>query len=112
MEFRILGPLEVLSSDGPVEVRGAKARALLALLLVHANDVLRPERLVEDLWEGSPPRTAAATLQTHVWQLRTSLRLESLLTRPAGYVLEVEPGELDALDFERALLETSRAEDA
>jgi DNA-binding SARP family transcriptional activator/tetratricopeptide (TPR) repeat protein len=111
MEYRILGPLEVLSSDGPVEVRGAKPRALLALLLVHANDAVRPERLIEDLWEGSPPRSAAATLQTYVSQLRKALRLESLRTRPAGYILEVESGELDALDFERALHETSRAED-
>src|SRR5688500_1823822 len=110
MEFRILGPLEVLSSDGPVEVRGAKPRGLLALLLVHAHDVLRPGRLNEDVWEGWPHRTAGAPVLTHVWHLRTSLRLESLRTHPTGYILEVEPGHRDALDFERALHEVSRLE--
>jgi DNA-binding SARP family transcriptional activator len=112
VEFRILGPLEVASDDGLVELPGAKCRALLALLLVRANHVVASDRLVEDLWEGAPPESAAATLQTYVYQLRKSLQLESLLTRPPGYVLEVASGELDALRFEHALTEVSRSEDA
>jgi DNA-binding SARP family transcriptional activator len=74
--------------------------------------VVSADRLVEDLWDGAPPESAAATLQTYVYQLRKSLQLESLLTRPAGYVLEVVPGDLDALRFEHALTEVSRSEDA
>jgi DNA-binding SARP family transcriptional activator/tetratricopeptide (TPR) repeat protein len=112
MEFRILGPLEVASDDGLLEVRGAKCRALLALLLVRANHVVAAERLVEDLWEGAPPESAAATLQTYVYQLRKSLRLESLRTRPAGYVLEAAPADLDALRFEQVLDEVYECEDA
>jgi DNA-binding SARP family transcriptional activator len=111
VEFRILGPLEVASGDGLVEVPAAKCRALLALLLVRANHVVAADRLVEDLWEGAPPESAAATLQTYVYQLRKSLQLESLLTRPAGYVLEVAPDDVDALRFEHALTEVSRSED-
>jgi DNA-binding SARP family transcriptional activator len=111
VEFRILGPLEVASDDGLVAVPGAKCRTLLALLLVRANHVVSADRLVEDLWEGAPPESAAATLQTYVYQLRKSLQVESLLTRPAGYVLEVAPGDLDALRFEDALAEVSRSEE-
>jgi DNA-binding SARP family transcriptional activator/tetratricopeptide (TPR) repeat protein len=110
MEFRILGPLEVMSDDGPVEVRGAKPRGLLGLLLMHANEVVPPDRLIDDLWEGEPPRSATATLQTYVSQLRKSLGLDSLLTRAAGYVLEVEPAEFDALRFELAVREVEGVE--
>jgi DNA-binding SARP family transcriptional activator len=112
VEFRILGPLEVASPDGIVEVGGAKRRALLALLLVHANQVVARDRLIDDLWEGSSRESAIGTLQTYVSQLRKALQLESLSTRPGGYLLEVGPGELDALRFELAIGEVSGAEDA
>jgi DNA-binding SARP family transcriptional activator/tetratricopeptide (TPR) repeat protein len=107
MEFRILGPLEVAIGGGRAEVQGVKPRALLVLLLVHANRVVARDQLVEDLWEGAPPKSAAATLQTYVWQLRKSLRLQSLHTRGRGYVLEVETDALDALRFEAVLAEVS-----
>jgi DNA-binding SARP family transcriptional activator len=112
VEFRILGPLEVASDDGLVEVPGAKCRVLLALLLVRANHVVAADRLVDDLWDGAPPKSGTATLQTYVYQLRKTLQLESLLTRPGGYVLGVAPGDLDALRFEHALAEVSRGDDA
>jgi DNA-binding SARP family transcriptional activator/tetratricopeptide (TPR) repeat protein len=112
MEFRILGPLEVASDDEALEVHGAKARALLALFLVHANQVVAPDRLIDDLWEGAPPNSATPTLQTYVSQLRKSLPLASLVTRPAGYVLEVAPGDVDARRFEDAFAEVSRCDDA
>src|SRR4029450_9177452 len=78
MEFRILGPLEVASYDDVQEVHGAKTRALLALFLVHANQVVAPDRLIDDLWEGAPPNSATPTLQTYVSQLRTSVPLSSV----------------------------------
>jgi DNA-binding SARP family transcriptional activator/pimeloyl-ACP methyl ester carboxylesterase len=112
VEFRILGPLEVASDRGQFEVREAKRRALLAVLLVRANQVVAPDVLVEDLWEGRPPDSAAASLQTYVYQLRKTLGLDSLRTRPAGYVLEVEPDQLDALRFEQAVRAVSSAKDA
>jgi predicted ATPase/DNA-binding SARP family transcriptional activator len=112
MEFRILGPLEVVSDDGPIDVPRAKARALLGLLLVHANRVVARDRLVEELWEGSPPVSAVATLQSYVYQLRQTLGTESLRTRGGGYVLEVKDNDLDALRFESVVGEVSRVEDA
>jgi DNA-binding SARP family transcriptional activator/tetratricopeptide (TPR) repeat protein len=112
VKFRILGPLEVASADGIVEVGGAKRRALLALLLVHANQVVARDRLIDDLWAGSSRESATGTLQTYLSQLRKALQLESLRTRPGGYVLEVAPGELDALRFEFAVQEVSGAQDA
>ncbi len=109
MEFRILGPLEVVSDAGLVDVSGGKPRALLGLLLVHANRVVSHDRLIDDLWDGAPPKSATATLQTYVSQLRRSLHLESLHTRSRGYVLEVETGGLDALAVERTFQEVARA---
>ena len=93
-------------------MHGAKARALLALLLVHANQVVAPDRLIDDLWDGAPPNTARPTLQTYVSQVRKSLPRGSLVTRPSGYVLEVAPGDVDALRFEDAFAGVSRCEDA
>jgi predicted ATPase/DNA-binding SARP family transcriptional activator len=112
MEFRILGPLEVVSDDGPLDVPGGKPRALLALLLVHANRVVPQDRLLEDLWEGSPPQSRAATLRPYVHQLRRALQVDSLRTRSGGYVLEVKDSEVDALRFERTVNEVSQVGDA
>jgi predicted ATPase/DNA-binding SARP family transcriptional activator len=112
MEFRVLGPLEVVSGDAPIEVPGAKPRALLGLLLVHVNRVVSADRLVEELWEGLPPKSPGATLQTYVHRLRQALGLDSLRTRAGGYVLEVKDSDLDALRFERAVREVSQIENA
>jgi DNA-binding SARP family transcriptional activator len=105
MEFRILGPFEVLGSLGLVELRGAKRRGLLACLIVHAGQPLSTDRLVEELWGAGGSESAARTVQTYVSQLRRLLRDEAanLVTGPAGYVLEVDPAAVDALRFERAL---------
>ena len=70
MEFRILGPLEALDEGRDVALAGSKRRALLALLLVHANETVSIERLIDELWGESPPATAAKTLQAHVSRLR------------------------------------------
>jgi predicted ATPase/DNA-binding SARP family transcriptional activator len=112
MEYRVLGPLEVVSDDGPLPVPGAKPRALLALLLVHANRVVATDRLAEDLWEASPPKSPDTTLQLYVHRLRSSLGSGSLFTRPGGYVLEVKESDLDALRFERVATEVSQVKNA
>jgi predicted ATPase/DNA-binding SARP family transcriptional activator len=112
MEYRVLGPLKVLSDDGPLPVPGAKPRALLALLLVHANRVVTTDRLAEDLWEASPPKSPDTTLQLYVHRLRSSLGLGSLFTRAGGYVLEVKDSDVDALRFERVVTEVSQVKNA
>ena len=90
-------------------LEGAKARALLVLLLVHANRVVPSEQLIEDLWSGSPPSTAPNALQVYVSQLRKLVGREALVTRPPGYLLRADPDLVDAVRFER-LVEQARKE--
>ena len=111
MEFRILGPLEVVSDTGVVKVPGAKCRALLAMLLVRAGTVVTADRLIDDLWQAAPPESASATLQSYVYQLRKCLPPGSLQTRAGGYQLEVSPHDVDAVRFEGALAEVFRTEE-
>src|SRR3954452_4581788 len=110
MEFRILGPLEVVEPDRVVAVGGGKQRALLAVLLLHRNEVVSVDRLLDDLWGSSPPATAAKSIQLYVSRLRKELGDGRLLTRPPGYLLRVERSELDVARFEQLVSEASVAE--
>jgi len=101
VEFRILGPLEVVSGDRVIDLGGAKQRALLAVLLLNANEVVSKDRLLDALWEDDPPETAHKALQVHVSALRKLLGKERVETHPAGYRLRVEHGELDLERFRR-----------
>src|SRR6266516_3888984 len=106
MEFRLLGPLEVRRDDGPLPVRGPKQRALLVLLLLHANETLSRERLIDELWGERPPATAPKALQVYVSQLRKLLEPDRPLeTTATGYMLRLEPGQLDLHRFETLLAE-------
>src|SRR5437762_7059153 len=105
MEFRVLGPLEVWLAGGPVEVRGSKRRAVLALLVLHANEVVRSDRLINELWDEHPPANASGALQNHISRLRKDLGAEALVTKPWGYVLRVDPGEVDLQRFESLVTE-------
>ena len=94
MDFRILGPLEVLDKDRVLDVGGGKQRAVLALLLLHANEVVSGDRLIEELWSDEPPPSAPKIVQVHVSRLRKALDGTGeaiLLTRGHGYELRVEP---------------------
>ena len=112
MDFRILGQLQVVDGGRDVEVRGARQRAVLAVLLVNANRVVSADRLIDDVWGDRPPASGAAALQMRVSQLRRALiTVRSpaqadqgpLLTVPGGYVLRVGADDVDALRFERLL---------
>src|SRR5215211_5825815 len=110
MEFRLLGPLEVAGADGALELGGAKQRALLAMLLLHAGEVVSTDRLIDTLWGASPPVTAGKSIQVYVSRLRKALPDdERLVTRPPGYVLYVEPDELDLARFEQLVAEAREA---
>ena len=100
MEFRILGPLEVSDDGRPIALGGQKQRALLALLLLHANDVVSRDRLIDELWEEDPPETARTALQVHISQLRKAVGRARILTQAPGYRAVVGPGELDLERFE------------
>jgi len=108
MEFRLLGPLEVFDGDCALELGGRKRRALLALLLLHANEVVSTDRLIDELWGDEPPQAAATALHGHVSRLRKLLPGEQLVTRSPGYVLQLEPSQLDLHRFE-SLREEARA---
>ena len=95
MEFRILGPLDVVDGTRVVALPGAKHRALLAMLLLHANEVVSTERLTEALWDEEPPETAQKALHVYVSQLRKVLDSDRLLTKAPGYLIRVEDDELD-----------------
>jgi DNA-binding SARP family transcriptional activator len=110
MQFRILGPLEVLEEGRSVALGGAKQRALLAVLLLHANEVVSRDRLIDELWGGEPPDTVHTALQVHVSQLRKRLGRDTIVTRTPGYLIRVSDGELDLHRFER-LVATARAEE-
>jgi len=73
MEFRVLGPLEVVGEDGPVALGGPKQRAVLAHLILRANHVVPADLLIDELWGEDPPETARNTLQTYVYRLRKLL---------------------------------------
>jgi DNA-binding SARP family transcriptional activator len=108
-QFHILGPLEVAGEDGPLRLGGAKQRALLALLALNAGRVIPTDTLVDQLWGEHPPRTAVTSLQNFVSQLRKLLGPETLMTRAPGYVLHVDPNQVDTFRFERLLAEARGA---
>jgi DNA-binding SARP family transcriptional activator/pimeloyl-ACP methyl ester carboxylesterase len=111
VEFRVLGPLEVTADGQTLRLAGARTRAVLAMLLVHANQVVSSDRLIEELWPGQP--RAADSLQVRLSELRKVLRsageADRLATRPPGYLLRVTPTELDALQFEQLAAEGNAA---
>jgi predicted ATPase/DNA-binding SARP family transcriptional activator len=121
IEFRLLGPLEVWRDGQRLEVGGAKARALLAMLLLHAGEVVSADRLIDALWGEHPPSSGVNALQRHVTHVRRTLapgrELESerpatrgdgpVLTRAPGYMIQVASDALDVLRFER-LFEAGR----
>jgi len=108
MEFRILGPLEAWNGGGEVPLGGHKPRALLAALLLHANEVVPADRLIDELWGEDSPERAAAALRVNVSRLRKALPRDVLTTRSPGYLVRIEPDSLDLHRFER-LVEEGRS---
>jgi YVTN family beta-propeller protein len=102
VEFRILGPLEIADNGHVLPLGSGRQLALVALLLVQRNTVVPTDRIVDELWQGSPPPTAAKIVRNSVSRLRKELG-ERLVTRSPGYLLRVDPDELDAERLERAV---------
>ena len=114
LRFRILGPLAAFADEEPLQVGGPKQRALLALLLLSANRVVSRERLLAELFVELGPDSADHALRNQVSRLRKVLAAAGaepprLVARPPGYLLRVEPGELDLEEFERLLAEGREA---
>ena len=112
MEFRLLGPVEAVRDGQSLPLGGSKPRALLALLLIHANEVVSRERIIEALWPDRAVSSAAHSLDVQVSRLRKALAPEGrVVTEARGYLLRVEREEIDVVRFER-LLETARQANA
>ena len=109
MEFAILGPVEARLNGKPVPLGGPKPRALLAMLLLEANSVVSRDRLIEGLWGERLPPTAGHTLDDYISRLRKALGADRIERRPPGYLVRVQPGELDLAHFD-GLLEEGRAQ--
>lgn len=113
MEFSILGPLAAHEQGVSIVPSAAKPRQILAQLALNANRIVTVQDLMEELWGSAPPRSAPTTLQTYILQLRRKLRAafrdrsrdvnHVLVTRYGGYLLEVDPACVDALEFHRLL---------
>ena len=112
VEFLILGPLEVRDGDRLVALGGARQRAVLALLLTRANEVVSRDWLIDELWGERPPESAVNVLQTYVSHLRKALSAELLVTRTPGYMIQVERDELDLYRFEDLAAKADGAEPA
>ena len=110
MEFRLLGPLEVVEHDRVLVLGGGRQRALFAMLLLHANEVVSADRLIDGLWGQTPPATAGKIVQVYVSRLRKQLGNGRLVTRSPGYLLRVDRSELDLARFEQFVAEAGRAD--
>ena len=111
MRFGILGPLEAADEGGRGLVLGGRTqRSVLAILLLHANEVVARDRLIDELWSGSPPASAATSLHAHISRLRRALGEERrIVTTSGGYLIRVADGELDRDRFERLVEEGAGA---
>jgi basic membrane lipoprotein Med (substrate-binding protein (PBP1-ABC) superfamily)/DNA-binding SARP family transcriptional activator len=106
LDFRLLGALEVSANGAVADLGPPKQRALLAILLLHAGEIVPIDRLIDLLWGEQPPRTAAHSIQIYVSDLRRALESLSgarqvLATRAPGYQLDTDPEAIDARRFER-----------
>ena len=108
MDVRLLGPLEVIVGGTPLGLGAPRQRALLALLAINANEVVSRDRLVDELWGERAPASAGHAIHVYVSGLRKALG-HALRTHAPGYVLELDPDELDSRRFERLLEEGRRA---
>src|SRR5262245_53663814 len=111
MDYRILGPLEAYDGDRPLSLGGSRQRAVLALLLLHGNEAMTRDVIIDQLWGESRPPTAAKVLQNCVSALRKELPggAERLRTFGTSYALELGPDELDRDRFEHAVAKARAA---
>ena len=110
LEFRILGPLEIVDAGVPLELPAGQRRSLLIDLLLHADESVSVDQLVDDLWEGDAPATADKIVQLHISHLRRQLGSERIERTATGYLFRLRPDELDARVAERLAADAAVAE--
>src|SRR5439155_16412166 len=109
VEFRVLGPLEVLVDGRPAPLGGPRQRLVLAHLVLDSNRVVSVDQLIDRVWGEAPPRSARNTVQAYVSHLRDAVGAERIEGKAPGYVLRAEPDEVDILRFERLLRRARRS---
>ena len=112
VEFRLLGPLEAVENGQPLHLGGRQQRALLAVMLLRRNEVVPTDELVDAIWGARPPPTAQVMVQLYVSRLRKLFGRNSLVTRPAGYLFEVDASQIDVDRFETLVASAARGKDA
>lgn len=112
MEFRLLGSIDAGVGGRRLDLGPRKRRFVLAALLLDLNRPVPVERLIDAVWEGTPPASARVTVQGHVYRLRRALFGARLETTPSGYVLLADQDEVDALRFRRLVAAAQGADDA
>ena len=112
IEFRVLGPLEVVADGQPLELNRKKQRSLLALLLLDAGEVVSSDRLIEELWGDKTPKDGIHSLQNLVSDLRKALGPDTVRRREPGYVLEVDRNRIDLHQFEQLVALAAEGVDA
>ncbi|MGD2059652.1 MAG: AfsR/SARP family transcriptional regulator [Acidimicrobiia bacterium] len=96
-----MGPIDLVMEGRVVVPRGRISRKLLGALAISVNHAISSDRLAEIIWHDNPPPSQANTLQTYVYRLREALGHETIVSEDHSYALMVDPGQLDALEFER-----------
>ena len=109
MDFRILGPLHISRDGRQLGLGGHRQKVVVCLLLLHANEVISAEQIIDVLWGEAAPETARKALQVYISRLRRILGAGVLETRAPGYLIRVPDGELDAQRFERLLAQGKQA---
>jgi DNA-binding SARP family transcriptional activator len=108
-EFRVLGPLAVVEDGRSIPLDRQRLRSLLGFLLLHANEPVSSDKVIDEVWGPNPPKTAGASLQNYVSRLRKAIGAEQLLSVPGGYLLRIDPEQFDLTRFERLTAEAHGA---
>ena len=109
LRFGILGPIEVVADDGPLQLGGPRQRSALALLLLNANRIVSIDQLADALYAGRPPVTAVTQVHRQISELRKVLGSEAIRTQGSGYVVHVSREQLDLARFEGLVADASEA---
>jgi class 3 adenylate cyclase len=109
MEFKVLGPLEVIGPRGRIKIGSDLQRAILALLILHVGETVSTDHLIDEVWGDDPPPSAQHALGVHVSRLRRALEVDCIESQPHGYRLRAEGSVIDLRRFEALIAEASRA---
>src|SRR5260221_7302158 len=109
VEFRVLGPLEVVGPAGPIAIASGRQRAILALLILELGRTVSTDRLIDEVWGDEPPASVRQALRVHIAGLRKALGPGRIETRPSGYRMAAEDASVDLTRFEALLSEASHA---